>query len=218
MKLPVYNREGQTTGREVELDASVFDIEPNDHAMYLAVKVQRARMRQGTHASKNRSRVRGGGRKPWRQKGRGAARAGTIRSPLWRHGGTIHGPRPHPYRMSIPKKVNRLARRSVLADRAQNEAIRLIEDFTFDAPRSRELRTMLENFELNGGRVLILTKENDPNLVKSARNLPEIDVHVAIEASTYDLLNHQMLLIQEGALEAISEVLGGSERTTEKAA
>ncbi|GBE29141.1 MAG TPA: 50S ribosomal protein L4 [Bacteroidetes bacterium] len=218
MKLPVYNRDGQTTGSEIELDPLVFDIEPNEHVMYLAVKVQRARMRQGTHSSKNRSAVRGGGRKPWRQKGRGAARAGTIRSPLWRHGGVVFGPSPHPYKMDIPKKVNRLARRSALADRAQSEAIRLIEDFSFDAPRTKDILNIINSMNLQDEKVLLLTKEYDAALVKSVRNLPKVDVHVAIEASTYDMLNHRMLLIQSGALDSISEVLGGRDRKTEKAA
>ncbi len=218
MKLPVYKRDGQLTGTELELDPMVFDIEPNEHAMYLAVKVQRARMRQGTHSAKNRAAVSGGGRKPWRQKGRGAARAGTIRSPLWRHGGAIFGPTPHPYRMDIPKKVNRLARRSVFADRAQNEAVRLIEDFSFDAPSTKEIISILNALDLKNEKVLLLTKEYDAVLVKSIRNLPNVIVRVAIEASTYDLLNNRMLLVQAGALDSISEVLGGRERTTEKAA
>jgi large subunit ribosomal protein L4 len=218
MKLPVFKLDGQPAGIEIELDPTVFDIEPNEHAMYLAVKVQRARMRQGTHSSKNRAAVSGGGRKPWRQKGRGAARAGTIRSGLWRHGGTIHGPTPHPYRMDIPLKVNRLARRSVFADRAQSEAIRLVEDFRFDTPSTKEIVSVLNALDLKNEKVLLLTKEYDPILVKCIRNLPNVCVRVAIEASTYDLLNYRMLLIQTGALDSISEVLGGRERTTEKAA
>ncbi|MCB2212135.1 50S ribosomal protein L4 [bacterium] len=218
MKLPVYNRDGQSTGKEVELDPTVFEIEPNEHVMYLAVKVQRARMRQGTHSSKNRSMVRGGGRKPWRQKGRGAARAGTTRSPLWRHGGTIFGPSPHPYRMDIPKKVNRLARRSALADRAQSDAIMLVEDFSFDAPRTKDLASIISALNLQDEKVLLLTKDYEGDLARSARNMEHVAVRVGIEASTYDLLNYRTLLIQVGALDSISEVLGGRERTTEKAA
>lgn len=218
MKLPVYTREGKTAGREVELDDAVFGIEPNEHAMYLAVKVQRARMRQGTHASRNRARVAGGGRKPWRQKGRGVARAGTVNSPLWRHGGTIFGPRPHEYRMSISKKANRLARMSVLSVRASEEAVRIIEDFSLDAPKTREMNEMLKAMELAGEKVLLLTKEYNPNLLKSVRNLEKCNVQVAVDASTMDLLNHSVLLIQEGALDAISEVLGGRKGASEKAA
>ncbi|HEB84182.1 MAG TPA: 50S ribosomal protein L4 [Bacteroidetes bacterium] len=218
MKLPVLTREGKPTGREVELDASVFGIEPNEHVMYLAVKVQRARMRQGTHASRNRSRVRGGGAKPWRQKGRGVARAGTNSSPLWRHGGTIFGPQPHPYIMRLPHKVNRLARAGALATRAAEEAIRLVEDFTLDAPRTKEVTTLLRALELENEKVLILTLGYDKNLVRSTRNLPLCDVRVAVEASTYDLLNHRVLLLMEGALEPISEVLGGQKRRAQEAA
>jgi len=218
MKLPVYSREGKPTGAEVELDSAVFGIEPNDHAMWMAVKVQRARMRQGTHASRNRAMVRGGGRKPWRQKGRGAARAGTTRSPLWRHGGTIFGPQPHPYVMRLTQKMNRLARASALATRAGEEAIRLVEDFNLEQPKTKDVKAMLASLDLTDKKVLILTKGYDPTLLKSVRNLEACDVQVAIDASTYDLLNHRVLLIQVGALEAISEVLGGRKRTSEKAA
>jgi len=218
MKLPVYNREGKPTGSEIALDAAVFGIEPNDHVMYLAVKTQRTRMRQGTHASKNRSMVSGGGRKPWRQKGRGTARAGTTRSPLWRHGGTIFGPEPHPYVARLPLKVNRLARRSALSARASEEAIRIVEDFAFDAPKTKDVKSLLAALNLEGEKVLILTKEYDANLVKSARNLEKCAVQIGSEASTYDLLNSRVLLIQEGALQSISEVLGGNKRTSEKAA
>lgn len=218
MKLPVYSREGKPTSEQVELDPSVFEIEPNEHAMYLAVKVQRARMRQGTHAAKNRSKVSGGGRKPWAQKGRGVARAGSTRSPIWRHGGTVFGPHPHPYTMRLPLKVNRLARASALATRAQEEAIRLVEDFRFEAPKTKDVKALVKDMGLVESKVLILTKEYDGNLVKSARNIMGCDIAVATEASTYDLLNHKVLLIQKGALESISEVLGGHKRTSEKAA
>jgi large subunit ribosomal protein L4 len=217
MKLPVYSQQGKKTG-EVELDSAVFGIEPNDHAMWLAVKVQRHRKRQGTHAAKNRSAVSGGGRKPWRQKGRGTARAGTIRSPLWRHGGTIFGPHPHDYTMRLPKKMNRLARRSALSARASEEAIRVVEDFTLDSPKTRQVVEMLKALELAGEKVLILTREYDANLVKSARNIDGCAVQVGVDASTYDLLNSRVLLIQQGALDNITEVLGGNNRSTEKAA
>jgi large subunit ribosomal protein L4 len=218
MKLPVYSRDGKPSGTDAELDASVFEIDPNEHVMYLAVKAQLARMRQGTHSSKNRSAVRGGGRKPWRQKGRGTARAGTIRSPLWRHGGTAFGPTPHPYTVRIPKKVNRLARASAFATRAQEEAMKIVEDFSFENPRTKDLVQLLKAFELENEKVLILTSENDSNLVRSAENLPKCNVRVGAEVSTYDLLNHKVLLMQQGTLQKIAEVLGGRKRATEKAA
>lgn len=218
MKLSVYSQDGKKAGTEVTLDPAVFGIEPNEHAMWLAVKVQRHRMRQGTHASRNRSLVRGGGRKPWRQKGRGTARAGTVRSPLWRHGGTIFGPQPHDYKMGLPKKVNRLARRSAFATRASEEAVRLIEDFTLESPKTQQIADMLKALDLAGEKVLILTKEYDANLVRSARNIAGCSVQVGVDASTYDLLNSRVLLIQKGALNPISEVLGGNKRATEKAA
>ncbi len=218
MNLPVYNHKGEPTGKQVELTDSVFAIEPNEHAMYLAIKVQRARQRQGTHSSKNRAMVSGGGKKPWRQKGRGTARAGTTRSPIWRHGGRTFGPSPHPYTMRLPIKVNRLARASAFSTRAAEETILIVEDFRFEAPKTRKLVDLLKAFKLENQKVLILTAHHDGNLVKSACNLKQCDVQVGIDASTYDLLNHRVLLIMEGALDPISEVLGGKQRTAEKAA
>lgn len=217
MKVPVYNRQGSATS-EVELAEDIFAIEPNEHVMYLAVKVQRARMRQGTHASKNRSLVSGGGRKPWRQKGRGTARAGTSRSPLWRHGGTIFGPQPHPYNMRLPKKVNRLARASALACRVAEEAFTVVEDFKFEAASTKSAVELLKAFELEGKKVLILTKEYDQNLLKSVTNIPGCDIAVGIEASTLDLLNHDVLLVQQGVIEPITEVLSGRKLKTTEAA
>jgi large subunit ribosomal protein L4 len=216
MNVPVYDRTGKATGENAALDEAVFGIEPNEHVMYLAVKAQRAHMRQGTHASKNRALVRGGGKKPWRQKGRGAARAGTIRSPLWRHGGTIFGPTPHPHAMGLPKKVNRLARRSALATRAKEEGIRVLEDFSYEGPKTRELVEMLKAMELNNSKVLILTSGYQQNIVKSAQNVANCNVRVGTEASTMDMLNHPVILIQKGALEPISEVLGGRERRSQE--
>ncbi|MDP8208261.1 MAG: 50S ribosomal protein L4 [Candidatus Electryonea clarkiae] len=218
MKLPVYKADGALAGTEIELDDTVFGIEPNEHVMYLAVKAQRAHMRQGTHSSKNRSAVAGGGRKPWRQKGRGAARAGTVSSPIWRHGGTTFGPLPHPYVMKISKKVNRLARISALSVRASEDALRIIEDFSLEKPSTKEISNILDNLQLSENKVLILTGSNEPNIVLSANNLAKCNVRVGSEASTYDLLNHRVLLIQSSALQSISEVLGGRKRTTEKAA
>ena len=218
MKIPVYNNQGQTTGNEVELDSEVFEIEPNEHVMYLAVKVQRARMRQGTHSAKSRSMVQGGGKKPWRQKGRGTARVGTTRSPVWRHGGVTFGPLPHVYNMRLPIKVNRLARKSAFSVRRKENAIKVVEDFLFDKACTRDLAEILKALELTGKKVLILTGKYDGNLVKSARNLQRCDIQVGIDASTMDLLNHNVLLIIQGALKPISEVLGGRKRTAEEAA
>ncbi len=218
MKVPVYSREGEDTGKKADLDKAVFGIEPNEHVMYLAVKVQRARMRQGTHATRNRSLVRGGGRKPFRQKGRGTARAGTVNSPLWRHGGTIFGPHPHKHTMRLPLKANRLARASALSARASEKAIRVVEDFTLDAPRTKDVVEVLHAHELENEKVLILTTEYDRNLVLSVHNIENCRVRVGTEASTYDILNHRVLLIQRGALKLISEVLGGRKRESEKAA
>ncbi|MBZ0263705.1 50S ribosomal protein L4 [bacterium] len=218
MNVPVYNRQGQKSSKEITLSEEVFGIEPNDHAIYLAVKVQRARMRQGTHSTKNRTAVSGGGRKPFRQKGRGTARAGTIRSGIWRHGGRIFGPVPHEYKMKIPHKVNQLARASVLSSRVAEEKFRVVENFSFENVSTNELTQFLKGFEFSAEKVLILTSEYDSNLVKSARNLANCAIRVGAEASTYDLMNYRMLLVMEGAVEKLTEVLRGRKRTAEKAA
>ena len=203
MKLKVYKTNGKTAGEQIELADDIFGIEPNDHAIYLSVKAYLANQRQGTHKAKERSEVRGGGRKPFKQKGRGGARAGTIRSPLWIGGGTIFGPRPRNYRQDLPKKVSRLARKSALSYKVKDEQLMIVEDFNFDEPKTKELLKILNALKVDGKKVLILTKGNLTSVYKSGRNIPKIKILEVDKASTYDIVNNQMMIIQKSAVEDI---------------
>jgi large subunit ribosomal protein L4 len=208
MELKVYKTDGRSTGKKVALNPDVFGVEPNDHVLYLAVKAYRANQRQGTHSVKNRSAVAGGGRKPFRQKGTGRARQGTIRAPQMVGGGRAFGPVPRDYRQELPKKVNALARKSALSYKAKEEKIVVVEDFEFDTPKTRRVIELLENLKIDDRKVLILTKTHDLNLYKSARNVPYKQVLPAPQFSAYDVLNAQVLVIQKGAVEIVNEVLG----------
>lgn len=203
MKLEVYKTDGKTAGDQIELADDIFGIDPNDHAIYLSVKAYLANQRQGTSKAKERSEVRGGGRKPFKQKGRGGARAGTTRSPLWVGGGTIFGPRPRSYRQDLPKKVNRLARKSALSYKIKDEQLMIVEDFNFEKPKTKELIKILDALKVAGKKVLILTKGNLVSVYISGRNIPKIKILEADKASTYDILNNQVMIIQKSAVEDI---------------
>jgi large subunit ribosomal protein L4 len=205
MTLDIFKTDGKPSGKKVKLDDAIFGIQPNDHAIYLAVKAFLANQRQGTHKAKERSEVRGGGKKPWRQKGRGTARAGTIRSPLWIGGGTIFGPRPRDYRQKLSKKVRQLARKSAFSYKAKDEQLMVIEDFSFEKPATKEFVSMINALNVNGKKILLLTGKNDMNVYKSGRNIPKINILEASKASTYDILNNQLLILQHSAVKAISE-------------
>jgi large subunit ribosomal protein L4 len=207
MELNVYKIDGTKTDEKVTLNPAVFEIEPNEHVVYLAVKAYLANQRQGTHSTKNRAAVSGGGRKPFRQKGTGRARQGTIRAPHMVGGGVAHGPHPRDYRQKLPKKVLRLARRSVLSDKARNEQILVVEDFTFEEPKTRRVAEILNNLNLDTTKVLFVTRDVDSNLVLSARNIPYTKVIKAPEFSVYDLLNARYVVFQKGAIDVVNEVL-----------
>lgn len=213
MELIIYTREGAESGRTVTLDASVFGIEPHDHAIWLDVRAAQAHARQGTHKTKERSEVARSGRKLYRQKGTGQARAGDAKSPIRRGGGITFGPRPRTYSVGVNRKTKRLARRSALAYKARNEGLRIVEDFALEAPKTAEVATLLRDHELAGRRVLLLTGAHDEALYLSGRNIPRLTVRSAAEASTLDLMRAQVILLQEGALEALSRVLGAAEAT-----
>lgn len=200
MKLEVYKTDGTKTGEQVELSKDIFEIEPNDHVIYLAVKAFLANQRQGTHKAKERSEVRGGGKKPWKQKGRGGARAGTTRSPLWVGGGSIFGPKPHSYRQKINKKVNALARKSALSYKAKANQILVVEDFNYDAPKTKNFAELLNKLKLKGKKALLLTNGTQENVYKSGRNIEKVNVLEANKASAYDLLNNQVLVLQKSAV------------------
>ncbi len=210
MNLTVYTRTGSDAGRTVELDESVFGIEPNDHAIWLDVRAAQAHARQGTHKTKGRSEVRGSTRKLYRQKGTGNARVGDKKSPTRRGGGTAFGPRPHTYSVGVNRKTKQLARRSALTYKAQQEGLRIVENFQFDAPKTRDLAGLLSSHELAGRKVLLLTGEHDDVLNRSGRNIPKLTVRPAAGASTLDLMSAQVILLQEGALDALTGALGKS--------
>lgn len=205
MTFEIYKTDGSVSGDKIDLADSVFGIKPNDNAIYLSVKAFLANKRQGTHKAKERSDVRGGGAKPFRQKGRGAARAGTIRSPLWVGGGTIFGPRPRSYRQNLPKKVKRLARKSAFSYKVKDEQLMVVEDFSFEKPKTKDLTALLNALNTEGKKVLILTGSNESAIYKSGRNLPKVKVLEAEKASTYDILNNQVLILQKSAVMAISK-------------
>lgn len=205
MTLDIYKTDGSKSGETVELSDDIFNIEPNDHAIYLAVKAYLANQRQGTSKAKERSEVRGGGKKPWRQKGRGGARAGTSRSPLWVGGGTIFGPRPRDYFQKVNKKVNRLARKSALSYKAKDEQLMVVEDFNFDSPKTKEFAKIISSLNLSNKKTLVLTPKSLKNIYKSGRNIPKINILEAATASVYDILNNQMVVLQKSAVEVITK-------------
>lgn len=207
MELKVYTREGQETGRTVMLDESIFGITPNDHVIWLDVRSIQAAKRQGTHKSKERSEVARSTRKLYRQKGTGGARSGDYKSPLKRGGGTIFGPRPHKYVISVNRKTKQLARRSALSRKAAGDAIRVVENFSWETPRTKGFIDMLKAFSAFNQKVLFLTGHHDDSIYKAGRNIPKVSILEAANASTIDILNAQVLLLQENALEELSNLL-----------
>ncbi len=207
MKLEVYKQDGTKSGETVELSKEIFEIEPNDHVLYLAVKAFLANQRQGTHKSKERSEVSGGGKKPWKQKGRGGARAGTSRSPIWVGGGRIFGPKPHTYKQKLNKKVLSLARKSALSYKAKANQIMVVEDFNFDGPKTKDFASLLNALKVKGKRTLLLTNGTQENIYKSGRNITKVNVLEANKASAYDLLNNQVLLVQKSAVTLLENTI-----------
>lgn len=206
MKLNVINSDGGK-GEAISVDKSVFGIKPNESVVHQAVIAELANSRQGTHASKNRSAVRGGGKKPFKQKGRGVARAGTIRSPIWRGGGTVFGPEPHNYKTKISKKMKRLARRSVLSDRAMNGDILVVEEISVSSYKTKDFVDFIDKFDLKGKKLTILVASFNEDLFLSSRNIPNIYLVEATSASTYDLLDCEKLLIDKAALSILNKQL-----------
>jgi large subunit ribosomal protein L4 len=207
VELDVFKIDGTPSGEKIKLPKEIFGVEPNQHAIYLSAVAEMAHNRQGTSKTKTRSEVRGGGRKPWRQKGRGTARSGSTRSPLWKGGGRIFGPSPRVYNKQVNKKVNRLARISALAQRAREHKIRLIEDFKLEAPKAQQMQKILISLNIADSKTLLLVPENDRNIYLSGRNIPSVSVKEARCFSTVDVLNAETLLIQKSALSKLSEVL-----------
>ncbi len=212
MKIDVLKTDGSSTGRQIELSDEIFGIEPNSHAIYLSVRSYLANQRQGTSKAKERGEVRGGGKKPWKQKGRGGARAGTSRSPLWVGGGTIFGPRPRDYRQDLPKKVKKLARISALSSKVKDEQLMVVEDFNIESPKTKDFVQILSALNAGGKKVLLLTNGNQSTVYRSGRNIPKVKVLEADKASTYDILNNQILVLQESAVNTITKNFETAER------
>ena len=208
MELTVYNIKGEDTGRKVQLNDSIYAIEPNEHVMYLAVKQYLADQRQGTHKSKERSELSGSTRKLFRQKGTGGARRGDINSPLLRGGARVFGPKPRDYSFKLNKKVKALARKSALTCKVNDNEIVVVEDFTFDTIKTKQMVNILENFKVNGGKNMFVFTEPDRNVVLSARNIQRTSVVLARNLNTYDILNAKKIFITESALKPIDEILG----------
>jgi large subunit ribosomal protein L4 len=203
MELDVYKKDGSKSGQKVKLMDEIFGIEPNEHLIYRAVRTYLDNQRQGTSNVKNRSEVRGGGKKPFKQKHTGMARQGSSRSPVMTGGGSIFGPEPRDYSTELPSRMRRLARKSALSLKARDGQIRIVEDFTFGKPATREMAAVLKALDLRATKTLLLVPKSDPNVTRSGRNLPKFDVQTADKASTYDLVNNQVLLIQKSAVEVL---------------
>lgn len=203
MELEVYKKDGTKSGEKVKLSADIFGIEPNQHVLYQAVRAYRNNQRQGTAKVKTREEVRGGGKKPFKQKHTGMARQGSSRSPVMTGGGSIFGPKPRDYTMKLPASMRKLARKSALSAKAKEGQIKIVEDFTFDGPKTKEMHTVLAALDLLSSKTLMLMPKSDSNVVKSGRNIPRLDIKEADKASTYDLLNNQVLLIQKSAVEVL---------------
>ncbi|ALV22271.1 50S ribosomal protein L4 [Carnobacterium antarcticum] len=204
-KLALYKQDGTQNG-EVTLDDAIFGIEPNENVVFDAIIMQRASLRQGTHAVKSRGAVRGGGRKPWRQKGTGRARAGSTRSPIWRGGGTVFGPTPRSYSYKLPKKVRRLAIKSVLSTKVAEEDLIVVDALNFDAPKTKEFAKVLENLNVDT-KVLVVVEDGNDFTMLSARNLPGVTVVAHDNVTVLDVVSHNKMILTQTALTKVEEVL-----------
>jgi large subunit ribosomal protein L4 len=217
MELDILREDGTPTGRTAPLDASVFGIEPNDHVIWLDVRRIQAHQRQGTHKTKERSEVRGSTRKLYRQKGTGNARVGDAKSPIRRGGGRAFGPRPRQYRLNLNRKEKRLARRSALSYRAQGDNVLVIEDFAMDAPSTRQLKDLIGLLDLADRKVLVVTGDHAPTIYRSSTNLQKVHVQEARNLNTIDILNHEVVVLQESALDRLHDLLGDASAAAEPA-
>ncbi len=205
MELSVLNKQGKETGRKVTLDDNIFGVEPNDHAIYLDVKQYMANQRQGTSKSKERGEVSGSTRKIKKQKGTGGARAGSIKSPVFRGGGTIFGPRPRNYEFKLNKKVKQLARKSALTYKAAENSILVLEDFNLEAPKTKEIVAIRTNLQIADKKSLFVLPVENNSIYLSSRNLKDVSVVTASELNTYQILNAKTIVILEGSVSKIVE-------------
>ncbi|MCD4698557.1 MAG: 50S ribosomal protein L4 [Bacteroidales bacterium] len=206
MELEIYNISGQKTNKKLKLDNKVFGIEPNDHAIYLDVKQYMANQRQGTHKAKERNEITGSTRKVKRQKGTGTARVGDIKNPIFRGGGRTFGPKPRDYYFKLNKKLKRLARISALSYKAKENSIIVLEDFSFESPRTKSFIEMLSNLELQDKKVLLVLHQSDNNIFLSSRNLQKAKIVSANSINTYDILNANNILLLESSVKEIEKI------------
>lgn len=215
MKLDIYKIDGSKSSKKAELSDAIFAIEPNEVVLYEDVRRHLANKRQGTAKTKERSEVKGSTKKMYRQKGTGNARRGDIKSPLLRKGGTVFGPKPRDYGFKMNKKTRQLARKSALSLKATAEGIIVVQDFSFDEPKTSQVADILKAFDVAGKKVIILTSETDINVYKSARNIPKVQVLEGYKPNTYQIMNADVILVQESALAVLENSIEGK---TEEAA
>jgi len=206
MEVAIYNVSGALTERKIKLDDTIFGIEPNDHAIYLDVKQFMANRRQGTHSSKEKSQLTGSTRKLKKQKGTGGARAGSIKSPLFKGGARVFGPHPRDYDFKLNKKLKKLARKSALSYKVKDESIMVVEDFTFETPKTKNFTELLKNFKTEGKKILLVTTSVDTNVLLSSRNLAKVKVIQAADLNTYEILDAGRLLLTESSVKEIESV------------
>ncbi len=207
MEVAIYNTTGKSTSKKVTLTKEVFGIEPNDHAIYLAVKQFLAQQRQGTHKAKERAEVKGSTRKIKKQKGTGTARAGDIKNPLFKGGGRVFGPRPRSYDFKLNKKLKVLARKSALTYKAQAEEITILDNFKVETPKTKEYASILSNLKYDNVNTLVVLGENDKNVYLSSRNVPNTKVTTAAQLNTYEILRAKRIIMTQDALEVIDNTL-----------
>ena len=207
MKLNIHTQDGSKDS-SIDIDKFVFGIEPNINVVNQAVNTELTNLRQGTRSSKNRSKVRGGGKKPFKQKGRGGARAGTIRSPLWKGGGTVFGPQPYSYSVKMPKKMRNLARRSVLSYHYKNNNIFVFSSISLEAPSTKQFKKILSDLKIEKNKVTVVYSKPNDNLVLSARNLKNVYTVNVLSVSTYDIIDCDSILMEKSALENLNLSLG----------
>ncbi|OGU60544.1 MAG: 50S ribosomal protein L4 [Ignavibacteria bacterium GWF2_33_9] len=206
MQIDVYNQNGEIIGKQ-ELNDAVFAIEPNEYAMHQTIVAYLANLRQGNAKTKVRSEVRGGGKKPWKQKGRGTARAGSTRSPLWKGGGTIHGPKPHSHELKVPIKVKRLAKKSAFSVRVTENNLKVLAEFGINEFKTKKVNELLIKLNMTGQSTLFLTENLEKAFYMSARNIPKVKVQEAEKISAYDILRHKNIVILQKAVQKIEDTL-----------
>ncbi len=206
MEVSVYNISGQETGRKIKLDDSIFGVEPNDHVIYLDVKQYMAKKRQGTHKTKERAEIVGSTKKIKKQKGTGTARAGDIKSPIFRGGGRTFGPRPRNYSFKLNRKVKKLARKSALTYKAKDNNIIVLEDFNFDEPKTKQMVEIRNNLNLDNKKLLLVLSEQNNNIYLSSRNLKDVKVVTTSQINTYDVLNASTIVFAESSLDTLTNI------------